>query len=954
MNLTPAGSNFTNISVIFMDDFEELEYFGLISRLCKELENHIGVSDKVLAEYVVDLHRKSNGPDSFKDLLENSGGSFTDSFTGHLYETIRCADPRQKNKPSTISILSLPNNPSNTREKILTSLRSPGKSDQRSYRIRAAEAPTQNLDLNRGRSSFSDNKLRKRISSPERFELKQLLAAGAISSVQYSELMKNDNNAESLLESSSGQLEIELVDEDPAFLKGRFLDESLDKDLAVRDSLLKIIRNPEGSLFRTASSTAASLSELREQRKGMPLMKQPELPEFKNSRPKAIREQRESLPIFRLKRKFIDTIEQNQITVVIGETGSGKTTQITQYLYEAGYSQKLIGCTQPRRVAAMSVAQRVSEEMHCKLGGLVGYTIRFEDCTSSDTRIKYMTDGMLLRECLQDPLLPKYSVIMLDEAHERTIHTDVLFCLLKCAASRRSDLKLIVTSATLDVGKFSSYFSDAPIFMIPGKIFPVEIIHSDEPVLDYIQEVITKVVDIHTHEPPGDILVFLTGKDEIELVCDFLNDNQFPKHLGRLLVLPVYAALPGELQNRIFSPTPPGYRKVVVATNIAETSITIDGIYYVIDCGFCKQKAYNPKMRMDTLMVTPISQAQAKQRAGRAGRTGPGKCFRLYTEKAFEKELLPTTIPEIQRTNLSNTVLTLKAMGINDLLHFDFMDPPSTASLLMALESLYTLGALDEDGFLTKLGYQMAEIPIEPPLAKMLIVACDLGCSDQILSIVSMLSVQNIFYRPRDKADQADRAHRRFHQSDGDHLTLLAVWEGWLGAGKSSDWCQYNFIQCRSLKRALDVKNQLASIIDKFGLNTKLRSDNIFIRKALCSGLFMNAARRDPHEGYKTLVDDHLVALHPSSTFYNNSASPTWVIYHELVMTSREFMREVTSIDPRWLVDSAPTFFRQVGAGRLSKRQLSEKIIPLHKPGEKPDDWRISKQRQNIRRPVVP
>lgn len=582
----------------------------------------------------------------------------------------------------------------------------------------------------------------------------------------------------------------------------------------------------------------------------------------------------------------------------------------------------------------------------------MGFTIRFEDCTSPETRIKYMTDGMLLRESLIDPSLPSYSVIMLDEAHERTVHTDVLFGLLKKAARKRPDLKLIVTSATLDAGKFSSYFGDAPIFNIPGRTFPVEIVYEPSPALDYLDESIAKVVQIHTTEPTGDILVFLTGQDEIELVCDILQEQSFPKHLGKLLVLPVYSALPGDLQSRIFAPAPPGYRKVVVATNIAETSITIDGIRYVVDPGFCKQKAYNPKIRMDTLMVTPISQAQAKQRAGRAGRTMPGKCFRLFTENAFEKELLPTSIPEIQRTNLAITVLTLKALGINYLLGFDFMDAPAPAALLAAMEGLYTLGALDEDGFLTRLGQQMSEFPVEPPLAKMLLTACSLGCGEQVLIIVSMLSVQNIFYRPRERQDQADRAHQRFHHPEGDHLTLLGVWDSWLESGRSSEWCRMNYVQARSLHRAADIKTQLGRILERFRLDVRSRGNTALVRRALCAGLFMNAARRDPHEGYKTVAEGQLVAIHPSSSLH--SSKPSWVVYHELVMTSREYIRQVSAVDPRWLAEAAPTYFRLVGPGQLSKRQLAEKIVPLHKPGEKPDEWRISRQRQYVRRPVAP
>jgi len=316
---------------------------------------------------------------------------------------------------------------------------------------------------------------------------------------------------------------------------------------------------------------------------------------------------------------MIQAVQDNQILIVIGETGSGKTTQITQYLAEEGFATKgLIGCTQPRRVAAMSVAKRVAEECGVQLGAEVGYTIRFEDCTSPETKIKYMTDGMMLRECLIDTDLSRYSVIMLDEAHERTIHTDVMFGLLKKVIKKRKDLKLIVTSATLDAVKFSSYFYEAPIFTIPGRTFPVEILYTKEPETDYLDAALITVMQIHLSEPPGDILLFLTGQEEIDTSCEILFERM--KQLGpdvpELIVLPVYSALPSEMQTRIFEPAPPGSRKIVIATNIAETSLTIDGIYYVVDPGFVKQKVYNSKTGIDQLMVTPISQAQAKQRAG--------------------------------------------------------------------------------------------------------------------------------------------------------------------------------------------------------------------------------------------------------------------------------------------------------------------------------------------------
>ena len=372
--------------------------------------------------------------------------------------------------------------------------------------------------------------------------------------------------------------------------------------------------------------------------------------------------------------------------------------------------------------------------------------------------------------------------------------------------------------------------------------------------------------------------------------------------------------------------------------------MTIDGIYYVCDPGFAKIKAYNPKIGMDSLVVAPISQSSAMQRAGRAGRTGPGKCYRLYTLESYKNEMLPTTVPEIQRTNLANTVLLLKAMGINDLINFDFMDPPPVQTLIAAMEQLFNLGALDEEGLLTKLGRRMAEFPLEPQLSKMLLTSVDLSCSDEIITIVSMLSVQNIFYRPRDKQGLADQKRAKFYHPDGDHLTLLNVYEMWKSNKCSNPWCYDNFIQSRALRKALDIRKQLIAIMERYKLEVRIcNKDYAKIRKSITSGFFAHVARKDPKEGYKTLVDNQTIYIHPSSALFNKA--PEWVVYHELVLTSKEYMREVCAIDPKWLVEVAPRFFKYCDANILSKRKRNEKLDPLHNKYEDPNAWRLSKRR---------
>jgi len=555
----------------------------------------------------------------------------------------------------------------------------------------------------------------------------------------------------------------------------------------------------------------------------------------------------------------------------MGETGSGKTTQIPQYLHEIGYTKYgKIGITQPRRVAAMSVASRVAYELNTKLGHEVGYSIRFEDCTSVKTVIKYLTDGMLLREFLSEPDLRSYSILMIDEAHERTLHTDVIFGLLKDLTRYRKDLKLLISSATIDAEKFSDYFDNAPIFKIPGRRFPVDIYYTKQPEADYIEASVITILQIHVTQPlKGDILCFLTGQEEIDLAHEMLlqRTKGLGTKIGELIILPIYSALPTEMQARIFEKTPDTARKVVLATNIAETSITIDGIVYVVDCGFCKQTSYNPRTGMESLVVTPISKANAEQRAGRAGRVGPGKCFRLYTAWSFQNELDNDNIPEIQRTNLNSIVLMLKSLGINDLIHFDFIDPPPPENLIRALEQLYALGSLNNDGDLTKLGRRMAEFPVDPCMSKSIILAENYKCIDQVLTIAAMLSVGSaIFFRPKEKALNADNARKSFFRPGGDHFTLLNVFNQWKDNGYAPNWCYENFIQARSMKRARDIKEQLILLTERveidFSNETLSKRDDdecTRIGKSIASGFFYNAAKLNKDGNYKTIKNMHTV-----------------------------------------------------------------------------------------------
>uniref|UniRef100_A0A673LXB6 ATP-dependent RNA helicase DHX8 n=1 Tax=Sinocyclocheilus rhinocerous TaxID=307959 RepID=A0A673LXB6_9TELE len=656
--------------------------------------------------------------------------------------------------------------------------RNVGGEGQEESAMRNPDRPT-NLNLGHAPEVEDDTLERKRltkISDPEKWEIKQMIAANVLSKEEFPDFDEETGILPKVDDEEDEDLEIELVEEEPPFLRGH-TKQSMDM------SPVKIVKNPDGSLSQAAMMQSALAKERREVKQAQreaemdsiptglnkhwvdPLpdtdgrqiaanmrgigMMPNDIPEWKKhafggnkasygkKTQLSILEQRESLPIYKLKEQLIQAVHDNQILIVIGETGSGKTTQITQYLAEAGYTTRgKIGCTQPRRVAAMSVAKRVSEEYGCCLGQEVGYTIRFEDCTSPETVIKYMTDGMLLRECLIDPDLGQYAIIMLDEAHERTIHTDVLFGLLKKTVQKRTDMKLIVT-------KLNTFFSN-------------------------------------------------------------------------------------------------------------------------------------------------------------------------------------------------------QAMGINDLLSFDFMDAPPMETLITAMEQLYTLGSLDDEGLLTRLGRRMAEFPLEPMLCKMLIMSVHLGCSEEMLTIVSMLSVQNVFYRPKDKQALADQKKAKFHQPEGDHLTLLAVYNSWKNNKFSNPWCYENFIQARSLRRAQDIRKQMLGIMDRHKLDVvSCGKATVRVQKAICSGFFRNAAKKDPQEGYRTLIDQQVVYIHPSSALFNRQ--PEWVVYHELVLTTKEYMREVTTIDPRWLVEFSPAFFKVSDPTRLSKQKKQQRLEPLYNRYEEPNAWRISR-----------
>lgn len=643
--------------------------------------------------------------------------------------------------------------------------------------------------------------------------------------------------------------------------------------------------------------------------------------------------QRARLPIAKQRDQILFALEKYKVLVVVGQTGSGKTTQIPQYLMEAGWASggKQIAITQPRRISATSVAQRVAQEVGCVIGDEVGYTIRFEDLTDENrTRIKYCTDGILFRECMRDPLLSRYSVIMVDEAHERGAYTDMLLGLLKKILKRRPELRIIISSATIDAELFVNFFrssdndEDVGSMTLQGRTFPVEVAYLDKPCRDYVDAAVDAVWNIHLTQPIGDILVFLTGREEIDRCLQAIADRllDLPKGSLPLSLCPLHAGLTIEEQTEVFKSTERGTRKCIVATNVAEASITIEGIRYVIDSGFVKMRLFHPQTGMDTLTVLPVSKASATQRAGRAGRTSSGKCLRLYTQEAFER-MSPISSSEMTRTDLSNQILQLKALGIENLVKFDYLPPaPPSALLARGLESLAALGALDEWGRLTSpLGEQMAEMPLEPKMAKVLLESVKFRCTQEILSIAAMTSVSTPFIIPDEGRSaagaQGELERRKFTAEEGDHLTLLNVFNAFTDSriGKQSNkWCANHRLNFRVLSRAVNIRSQLEKFLSRFGITKggeSCKGDIVRLQKCLTSGYFSFAAKMQPDGSFKSVREGATLYVHPSSVMFNRSPSTKWVIFHEVIETQKRFIRDLTVIEEDWLLELAPHYYQR-------------------------------------------
>mmetsp|Transcript_7980 Transcript_7980/g.15068 ORF Transcript_7980/g.15068 Transcript_7980/m.15068 type:complete len:784 (+) Transcript_7980:68-2419(+) len=661
----------------------------------------------------------------------------------------------------------------------------------------------------------------------------------------------------------------------------------------------------------------------------------------------------QDLPVLAFREQIVDLLVDNRMIVVVGETGSGKTTQIPQYLFDSERFREVflaerplrIAITQPRRVAAVAMARRVSQERGTTLGDLVGYTIRFEDRTGPKTCLRYMTDGVLLRECLGDPDLPGYDVVVLDEAHERSLHTDVLFALMKKAvANRAGQLRLLVTSATLDIAAFSKYFNDCPVLEVPGRKFKVDLHYHPVSKTERVQAAVNVALNLHVREGDGHILIFLTGMEECEQAVALANTKlqslvESGKEVSDCLIVPLYGMMQSEDQRNVFDEVPEGCRKLVFSTNIAETSLTVAGVGFVVDSGYCKQKVFNPKTGMEALLVTEVSQVQATQRSGRAGRTQNGKCFRLYSEEAYQRSFPKVTVPEILRSNLCSVTLQMKAMGIDNVVNFDFMEAPDQVRLVKSLRILFLLGALDADGKLTPIGKTMAEFPLEPQYARALLAAQDLGCMDDAVTLVSILSAEGIWYRPPRKSGSeevytADMAQRRFFDPLGDHLTMLNVFRQWEENGCSAEWCKRNYLHHRALRQARDIRSQLMEQLERAGVpvsNVRGRGSRhggvskAAVLQAFCAGFYMQSARACAAGGGYLIVYENVLVKPEGGSVMSESAAE-WVLYTELVgaTIANCMMRTCSAVDHEWLKPLLPKL-NEVDLQRLVGKQQPAK-----------------------------
>ncbi|MCK9061287.1 ATP-dependent RNA helicase HrpA [Haemophilus influenzae] len=617
----------------------------------------------------------------------------------------------------------------------------------------------------------------------------------------------------------------------------------------------------------------------------------------------------ESLPVSQRKVEIQKLISEHQVIVVAGETGSGKTTQLPKMCLELGFGNLgMIGHTQPRRIAARSVAARIAEELETELGGLVGYKVRFNDQISDNTQIKLMTDGILLAEIQKDRFLNQYSCLIIDEAHERSLNNDFILGYLKQLLPRRRDLKLIITSATIDVERFSKHFNNAPIIEVSGRTYPVEVRYRpvvEEDDQDQLQGILNAVDELQA-EGRGDILIFMNGEREIRDTAEALQKQNL-KHTE---ILPLFARLSAQEQNKIFHPS--GLNRIVLATNVAETSLTVPGIKYVIDPGTARISRYSYRTKVQRLPIEPISQASANQRKGRCGRVSEGVCIRLYSEEDFNSRP-EFTDPEILRTNLASVILQMTALGLDDIEAFPFVDAPDKRHIQDGIKLLEELGAFEmvrtkagEKRLLTRVGRQLAQLPVDPRLAKMILSAVNFGCVYEMMIIVSALSIQDPRERPQEKQQASDEKHRRFTDKKSDFLAFLNLWrylqeqQKALSKNQFRRQCQKDFLNYLRIREWQDIYHQIRLTVREMGLpiNSE-KAEYQQIHTALLSGLLSHIGLKEAEKQQYLGARNAHFAIFPNSVLFKKQ--PKWVMAAELVETSKLWGRMVAEIEPEWI-----------------------------------------------------
>lgn len=653
---------------------------------------------------------------------------------------------------------------------------------------------------------------------------------------------------------------------------------------------------------------------------------------------------RTPLPVDKYKRSILYLLEEHDVLVVVGETGSGKSTRIPEILLCSGaYNPELkssrpdqdgsrpkyrqICVTQPRRVAASHLAARVSQEIGRELGSIVGYAIRFTNVSSDETRLKFMTEGLLLRELLSDPLLERYSVIMVDEVHERNLESDILLGLLKCVLNKRNDLKLIICSATMDIQIAKKFFTmtdrevklglqEPAVLSIEGNSYPIQIYHKENPVANYLVETVETIIDIHESNrlASGKILAFLTGQDEVEKVCDELENysqtSSSRLELRNLIILPLYASLKSEEISKVFDEYGKNDRVCIISTNIAETSLTINNVAFVVDCGFTKLKMFDCDTGIDSLVRVPISKSSAKQRAGRAGRTRKGFVYRLYREEDYEA-LSDETLPEIQRSSLVEPIMLLKSLGVNNPETFPLMSRMPRDNLVSGLELLNALGAIDEAGQLTSEGELIAQMYLDPKLAKLLLHSSYSQCSKEACKIVAMLQMKDIFAKPKRGSNSlwSNESLTKICVVEGDLLSYLNILNGFIANEKSQRWAERRSLNYQKLLNAVEITARLETKLKHLKIDLASSNRLETIQKSIVAGLFSNLAYLHPSGDYKTIRGDRVVHIHPTSIFSEMINRPKLLVFAEIMNTTKAFMRHIIAVDQRWILDAAPHFY---------------------------------------------